>query len=271
MSEMNSGKVFLVGAGPGDPDLLTVKARRLIEEAEVVVYDRLVSEAILDLVPKGAARIFVGKESARHSLPQSETNVLLEKLAKARRRVVRLKGGDPFVFGRGGEEATHLARAGIAVEIVPGITAGSGCAAAAGIPLTHRGLATSVRFVTGHCRNDLPLDLNWESLADPDQTLVVYMGLAHIEEISERLIAAGLPRDTPVAAIARGTTHEQRIIEADLEMIAVKVREAPLSAPILFVIGKVVTLRAELAALIGASQPLATPDDFASFGSVRDA
>ncbi|MEK9726298.1 MAG: uroporphyrinogen-III C-methyltransferase, partial [Rhodospirillaceae bacterium] len=184
--------VYLVGAGPGDPDLLTVKAHRLIQSVDVVIYDKLVAPAIIDLIPKGTTRIFAGKQARNHFMPQKEINKLLVDLARAGRRVMRLKGGDPFVFGRGGEEALHLAQAGIPFEVVPGITSSAGCAAYAGIPLTHRGLAHGVRFVTGHTQDKDGLELNWASLADPDTTLVSYMGLTNVREIAERLIGAGL-------------------------------------------------------------------------------
>jgi uroporphyrin-III C-methyltransferase/precorrin-2 dehydrogenase/sirohydrochlorin ferrochelatase/uroporphyrin-III C-methyltransferase len=240
--------VHLVGAGPGDPDLLTIKALRLLRVAEVVVYDRLVSQAVLDLIPAGTARIYAGKALGHHPHPQDETNELLVKLARTGHRVVRLKGGDPLVFGRGSEEALHLARHGVACEIVPGVTAASGCGASAGIPLTHRGLATSVRFVTGHCREDQPLDLNWQSLADPDTTLVVYMGLAHLAEIACRLSEAGLPADTPAAAIANGTLADERLLLGTLATLPDQVQQASLDAPVLIVIGRVVEVVEELRA-----------------------
>ncbi len=238
--------VAIIGAGPGDPDLLTVKAHRLIGEADVVVYDLLVSAEILDLVPPGATRIFAGKRARRHFMPQDEINELLVGLAKSGRRVVRLKGGDPFVFGRGGEEALHLAENGIAFEMVPGITASAGCTAYSGIPFTHRGLATGVRFVTGH-RQDGELDLNWRSLADPDTTLVIYMGLTNVEKISVELIKAGLAGDTPAAAIHRGTTPEHRTITTTLEKLPDCIKRAELKAPTLLVIGRVVGLAKQLA------------------------
>lgn len=233
--------VYLVGAGPGDPELLTIKAERALKRADAVVYDRLVGERILDLVPRGATRIYVGKASKAHHLCQDEINELLLRLARPGRVVVRLKGGDPFIFGRGSEEAAHLARHGIPFAVVPGITAAAGCAAAAGIPLTHRGLATSVRFVTGHCRAGSGLDLNWESLADPDTTLVIYMGLANLAEIGRRLIAAGLPADTPAAAIANGTMQAQSVCRAPLAELPTAVAEVGLAAPVLIVVGRVVT------------------------------
>ena len=232
--------VYLVGAGPGDPDLLTVKAARLLERADAVVYDRLVGEGVLDLVPRGATRIYVGKSTNCHHLSQAEINDLLVRLARPGRVVVRLKGGDPFIFGRGCEEAAHLALRRVPFEVVPGITAASGCAAAAGIPLTHRGYATGVRFLTGHCREGAGLGLNWASLADPDTTLVVYMGLANLPEISARLIEAGLPADTPAAAIADGTTAHQRVLRTTLAGLPEEVRGGGLRTPVLIVIGRVV-------------------------------
>jgi uroporphyrin-III C-methyltransferase/precorrin-2 dehydrogenase/sirohydrochlorin ferrochelatase/uroporphyrin-III C-methyltransferase len=240
--------VYLVGAGPGDPDLLTVKAMRLIAaEADVVVYDRLVSEDIMDYVPPGTARIFVGKATNRHTLPQEDINDLLVRLAKSGRTVVRLKGGDPFIFGRGGEEAEFLRAHDVPFEVIPGITAGSGCAAYAGIPLTHRGMATGVRYVTGHCQAGVELDLNWASLADPDTTLVVYMGLAHLPEISVKLIAAGLPAETPAAAIANGTTRDQQTCLTTLAGLPQAAKDGGLRAPVMVIIGKVVDMAAVLA------------------------
>lgn len=238
-SESVVPSVYLIGAGPGDPDLLTVKAARLLERADVLVYDRLVSDEIMTMVPAGVTRIFVGKASGRHSVPQDEINVLLVRLARAGRRVVRLKGGDPFIFGRGSEEALYLRRNGISYEVVPGITAAAGCSAAAGIPLTHRGLASGVRFVTGHCRDDGTLDLNWRSLADPDTTLVIYMGLANIDEIAERLIDAGLAGGTPAAAIACGTTDDQHVMRTRLGDLAADIARHNLEAPVTIVIGRV--------------------------------
>ena len=187
---MGVGKVYLVGAGPGDPELLTLKAVRAIAEADVVVYDRLVPDSILATIGDGAARINVGKQATFHPVPQEEINDMLVRLGRAGRTVVRLKGGDPFIFGRGSEEAAELERAGIPYEVIPGITAAQGCAASARIPLTHRGLATSVRYVTGHRKANEPLDLDWATLADPETTLVVYMGLANIEEIAAKLDSA---------------------------------------------------------------------------------
>lgn len=239
-------RVFLVGAGPGDPELLTVKALRLLKQADVVVYDRLVSLDIMNRVPAGIPRIFVGKSDGHHPIPQSEINQILVRLARRHYRVVRLKGGDPFIFGRGGEEAQYLASHRVSFEVVPGITAAVACADYAGIPLTHRGLSSSVRFVTGHCRADLPLALDWHRLAEPDTTLVVYMGLANIGEITQKLIGAGLAQETPAAVIERGTTSQQRRIITTLGELNDRVIELDVRAPALVVIGRVVTLAHEL-------------------------
>jgi uroporphyrin-III C-methyltransferase len=242
---MAVGKVFLVGAGPGDPELLTLKALRAIREAGVVVYDRLVPNEILGLIPDGAARINVGKQTGYHPIPQPEINQLLVRLAHSGRVVVRLKGGDPFIFGRGCEEAMELTRAGIPFEVVPGITAAQGCAASARIPLTHRGLATSVRYVTGHCKADRPLDLDWASLADPATTLVVYMGLSNIEEIARQLIRHGLPANTPALAICHGTTPREQRLRATLGSLPAAIRDAAFTGPVLFIIGQVAAIAAD--------------------------
>ena len=238
--------ISLVGAGPGDPELLTVKAQRLLREADVVVYDRLVSTEILDLIPPGTTRIYVGKANARHHMPQDEINDLLVRLARAGHRVVRLKGGDPFVFGRGSEEAVRLAEEGIPFEVVPGITAASGISSALGIPLTHRSLSTSVRFVTGHCRGNVELDLDWQGLADPDTTLVVYMGLANLEQIVGKLMDAGLPAETPAIAVTRGSMADQRQCATTLACLPAAVAEAGYGAPTLIIIGRVVGLATRL-------------------------
>lgn len=236
------GRVYLVGAGPGDPELLTVKAQRLLARAEAVVYDRLVSREIVMLANPLAAHISVGKEKGHHPVPQSEINRILVQQALAGRMTVRLKGGDPFVFGRGSEEVIALRSAGIACEVVPGITAAQGCAASASVPLTHRGLATSVRFITGHCREDEPLDFDWRGLADPDTTLVVYMGAANIELIASRLVAAGLSDTTPVLAINNGTTSKERRVLSVLGSVARDADGAEFDGPVLFIIGAVVSL-----------------------------
>ncbi|MEK7244967.1 MAG: uroporphyrinogen-III C-methyltransferase [Pseudomonadota bacterium] len=237
-SESGRSVVYLVGAGPGDPELLTCKARRLIGEADSVVYARLVSDEILDLIPAGPARFNVGKRPGFHPVCQESINALLVVLAKGSRRVVRLKGGDPLLFGRGSEEVAALAAAGIACEVVPGVTSASACAAAAGIPLTHRGMAASVRFITGHCREDADLDFDWPGLADPDTTLVVYMGFANIGRIASRVMAHGLDPATPAVAICNGTTPRQRHVRATLGTIAAVATGAEFDGPVLFIIGR---------------------------------
>ncbi|EME70127.1 uroporphyrinogen-III methylase [Paramagnetospirillum caucaseum] len=244
--DAKAGRVFLIGAGPGDPDLLTVKALRLIQGAALVVYDRLVSKEIMELIPAAAERIYAGKALGNHHLVQDEINDLLLRLARSGRDVVRLKGGDPFVFGRGSEEALHLARHGIAFEVVPGISAAAGCSTYAGIPLTHRGLATGVRFVTGHLQGERSLDLDWTKLADPEVTLAVYMGLQALPEIAARLMAAGLPADTPAAAVESGTTPRQRRVVGTLATLLDLTAAAGLQAPTLLIIGRVVGLADEL-------------------------
>lgn len=245
MANNAAGRVFLVGTGPGDPDLLTVKAHRLLQQADVVVHDRLVSPDVMALVPLGVRRVSAGKAAGSHQMEQDDINALLLELAQGGNRVVRLKGGDPFIFGRGSEEAAYLAAHGVAVEVVPGITAASGCTAELGIPLTHRGVANGVRLVTGHCRGDGPLDLNWASLADPDTTLVVYMGLLNAGQIAANLIRHGLAADTPAAAIASGTTAARRDCRGTLDDIAARIAAAGLESPVLMVIGRVVALAAK--------------------------
>ena len=235
-------RVWLVGAGPGDPELLTLKAARLLASADVVVHDHLVSPEILARLPRRATRVYAGKQRDQHTMTQGEINRLLVSLARQGKRIVRLKGGDPFIFGRGGEEALALARAGIAFEVVPGITAATGVAAAAGIPLTHRGFAQACVLVTGSRRKGDP-DLDWRSLARPGQTIVVYMGLAGLERISRGLLAHGLSSRTPAAIIQQGTTADQRIVEGTLAALPRLAVEARLRAPTLVVIGKVVRLR----------------------------
>ena len=239
---MTESRVYLVGAGPGDPELLTLKALRLLKCAEIVVFDRLVSAAIMDLVPPGAARIFAGKQAGHHHMVQDDINDLLLRLARAGRKVVRLKGGDPFIFGRGSEEAEHLARHGIAFEVVPGITAAAGCSAYAGIPLTHRGLADNVRFVTGHGQDESETERDWAHFADPQGTLVIYMGLRRLPVIVAGLRAGGLPADTPAAAIERGTNENQRCVRGTLADLPALVQAAGLAAPALVVVGRVVAL-----------------------------
>jgi uroporphyrin-III C-methyltransferase len=240
--EDSTGRVYIVGAGPGDPDLVTVKALRLLREADVIVYDKLVSAPILALIPPGTTRIFAGKVARNHHMPQPEINSLLVSLARSGRTVIRLKGGDPFVFGRGGEEAAHLAACGVTYEVVPGVTSASGCSAYAGIPLTHRDLAHGVRYVTGHTKDGEPLELDWQRLADPETTLVIYMGRTTVGRISERLIAHGLDAATPAAAIINGTRPDQQTIITTLALLPNRLAASDASAPTLLVIGRVVAL-----------------------------
>ncbi|WP_296764211.1 uroporphyrinogen-III C-methyltransferase [Sediminimonas sp.] len=240
------GEVFLVGAGPGDPDLLTVKALRLIGAADVVVHDRLVSPEIMALVPPATRRVDVGKMPRCHKVPQEEINALLVDLAGQGLRVVRLKGGDPLIFGRGSEEAADLRAAGIAVTCVPGITSAQGAASTTGVPLTHRGLATGVRYVTGHRAKDAPLDLDWTGLSCPDTTLVIYMGAANMAEIARQLVARGCRADMPVLAIAAATTARERRVLSTLRDIPADLDAARLDGPILFVVGEVVSLYSAL-------------------------
>ena len=239
---MNKGFVSLVGAGPGDAELMTVKALRLILEADVVVFDRLVSPEVLNLIPHGVSRISVGKSLGNHCMPQNQINQTIVNLALSGRRVVRLKGGDPYIFGRGGEEALVLRQHNIPFEVVPGITAAAGCSTYSGIPLTHRGLCHGVRFLTGHFHNDEELNINWDSVADPECTLVIYMGLAKLQTISDELVIAGLPATTPAAAIHGGTTGNQRKVISTLSELPEAVFNARLKAPVMIIIGKVVSL-----------------------------
>lgn len=239
------GEVYLVGAGPGDPELLTLKALRLMQQADVVIYDRLVSAPILELCRRDAEKVYVGKARSNHAVPQEGINALLVKYAQAGKRVCRLKGGDPFIFGRGGEEIQELYEAGVSFQVVPGITAASGCSAYAGIPLTHRDYAQSVRFLTGHLKEGSP-ELPWSELVYEHQTLVLYMGLVGLESICEKLIAHGQRADMPVALISKGTTPEQKVVVGTLADIASKVAQHHIQAPTLTIIGEVVNLREQL-------------------------
>ncbi|WP_444999373.1 uroporphyrinogen-III C-methyltransferase [Halomonas mongoliensis] len=245
-SEFPPGSVSLVGAGPGDPELLTLRALRRLGEAEVLLHDRLVSREILALANPDARRLYVGKARSDHSLPQEAINQALVDWARAGKRVVRLKGGDPFIFGRGGEELEVLAEAGVHFEVIPGITAASGCAAFAGIPLTHRDHAQSVRFVTGHLKDD-SADLDWPCLARPGQTLVFYMGLHGLPEICRQLVAHGLAAETPVALIEQGTTARQRVHRATLADLPDRLAQVSPRPPTLIIVGGVVGLHDRLA------------------------
>lgn len=235
------GTVYLVGAGPGDPDLLTLRAIRALQRADVVIYDRLVGSGILDMARREAERIYVGKEKSGHTMAQADINALLAARAEAGETVVRLKGGDPFIFGRGGEELDYLRRRGISVQVVPGISAASGCAAAAGIPLTHRDLASSVTFVSGHAKDGVPR-LDWPVLAQGGQTVVVHMGVTAAPLIARKLITHGLAPATPVAVVENGTLPDQRVLTGTLRGLASLIASNGVNAPALIIIGEVVTL-----------------------------
>ena len=244
---MSAGFVYIVGAGPGDPKLITVRGLELLRSADVVVHDRLVSPKLLDEASPDARRVFVGKACGVHALPQSEINALLVAEARSGHRVVRLKGGDPFVFGRGGEEALALAEAGVPFEVVPGVSSAVAVPAAAGIPLTHRGVASSFAVITGHRQVGEDARIEWERLARGVDTLVIVMGLANLPAIARELIAHGRDPDTPAALIERGTTEAQRTVTATLATLADAAAAARLEAPVLAVVGHVVSLRDSLA------------------------
>jgi len=240
------GTVYLVGAGPGDPELLTLRALRIIGDADILVYDQLVSDAILALVNPTAERIYAGKQRGNHAVPQDDLNQLLVRLARTRKRVVRLKGGDPYTFGRGGEEVETLRENGIPFEVVPGVTAAAGVAAYAGIPLTHRNYAQACVFVTGHLK-DGSMNLDWPGLARRRQTVIIYMGLHGLSYLCEQLIAHGLPTDWPAAIVQQGTTPNQRTVTGTLATLPTLAESAGLKAPTLIIVGEVVRLKDKLA------------------------
>ena len=247
----NQGEVFLVGGGPGDPDLLTFRALRLMQQCDVCVYDKLVSPEVMELVRRDAELIFVGKSRDQHTMPQEEINELLAKLALQGKRVLRLKGGDPFIFGRGGEEIETLMQHKVPFQVVPGITAANGVSSYAGIPLTHRDYAQACLFITGHLKakagsSELTLDLDWVAMSRPQQTVVIYMGLVGLKEICEKLIEHGVPSTMPVAVVQQGTTQRQKVVTATLADLADKVTAAGLKPPCLTIVGEVVRLRETL-------------------------
>lgn len=247
------GEVYLIGAGPGDPELMTVRALRLLQQAEVVLYDRLVAPAILELCAPGAEMVYVGKRRDRHPVPQESINELLVRYALAGKRVARLKGGDPFIFGRGGEEIEHLLAHGVGFQVVPGITAANGCAAYAGIPLTHRDYAQSCTFVTGH-RKHGKLDLDFAGLVRPQQTLVIYMGLQWLKDLAAGLIAHGMPPTMPAALVQQGTTDNQRVFAASIAELPTVAAKHEVHAPTLVIVGEVVRLRDRLAWFEGSGE-----------------
>jgi len=240
-----AGEVALVGAGPGDPDLLTMQAFRFIQQAEVVIYDRLVSPEIMALLPDSCQRVYVGKKQAHHRVPQEGINQLLVDHAKLNKKVLRLKGGDPFVFGRGGEEAQFILANNVACHIVPGMTAASACTSYAGIPLTHRKVARSCTFITGNVQDNGALDLPWQTLNDPEQTVVFYMGIKSLPIITEQLIAAGRSKHTPAALIRKGTHVDQQVVKGSLETLEALVKLHNIKPPSLIVIGDVINTFAE--------------------------
>ncbi|SFV67806.1 Siroheme synthase / Precorrin-2 oxidase / Sirohydrochlorin ferrochelatase / Uroporphyrinogen-III methyltransferase [hydrothermal vent metagenome] len=243
--ETNTGEVYLVGGGPGDPDLLTFKALRLMQQADVILYDRLVSDEVMELVRRDAELIYVGKEKGNHIMPQGGINELLVTLAKQGKRVCRLKGGDPFIFGRGGEEIEELAQNNIPFQVVPGITAASGCSTYSGIPLTHRDYSQSCRFVTAHLK-DGTMNLPWDELAVEQQTIVFYMGLVGAKHMSAKLIKHGLRDNMPVALVQKGTTKEHKVWTTTLKELPQVLDNNEIHAPTLIIVGEVVSLRDKL-------------------------
>jgi len=245
LTRTGRGRVYLVGAGPGDPELLTLKALRLLEQADVIVYDNLVSSGVLDLSAPQARRIFVGKRRNEHTLRQEQINGLLVQLAREGKQVVRLKGGDPFVFGRGGEEMQELAAHGVDFEVIPGVTAACGVASYAGIPLTHRDYAQAVVFVTGHLKDPSGI-LDWPALVRPNQTVVIYMGLNALPDICQQLIAHGAPPTRPIAAVQHGTLATQQVLTGTLQDLPPKVAHSGFTSPSLLIVGEVVKLHGTL-------------------------
>ena len=254
-SAVETGVVYLVGAGPGDPELITVKALKLLRRADAVVYDRLVNPELLEEVSNQAERIYVGKRSGQHSLPQAEICELVVKFAQQGKRVVRLKGGDPFVFGRGGEEIDRLRAAGVPCEVIPGVTAALGCAAETQIPLTHRDFAHAVTFITAHRRND-ELSINWDLLMQEESTVVLYMGLSQLGDITRELLRRGCDAERPIAVIANGTQTDQQLVISDVSNIAAEVARARLPSPALIVLGDVVNANSYATLLQAESLPL---------------
>jgi uroporphyrin-III C-methyltransferase/precorrin-2 dehydrogenase/sirohydrochlorin ferrochelatase len=244
-TEKPNGEAFLVGGGPGDPDLLTFRALRLMQQCDVCVYDKLVSPEVMELVRRDAELIYVGKARDQHTMPQEQINELLARLALEGKRVLRLKGGDPFIFGRGGEEIETLMQHGVPFQVVPGITAANGVSSYAGIPLTHRDYAQACLFITGHLK-DGSVNLDWEAMTRPRQTIVIYMGLIGLAEICKQLILRGVSANMPIAVIQQGTTIHQRVVTATLSNIAEQVQMAQIKAPCLIIIGEVVLLREKL-------------------------
>jgi uroporphyrin-III C-methyltransferase/precorrin-2 dehydrogenase/sirohydrochlorin ferrochelatase len=246
MADLDVGEIYLIGGGPGDPDLLTLRAAKLLRRADVVLYDRLVTPAVLAMANPDAERIYVGKRRHRHHVPQEGINAMLIRLARSGKRVARLKGGDPFIFGRGGEELETLLAAGVRFEIVPGVTAASGCSTYAGIPLTHRDYAQACIFVTGHRRAE-GLTIDFPPLVRPNQTVVFYMGLQVLPDICGGLIAHGAPADRPAAIIQQGTTANQTVVVGTLTTLPELAQRAGVEAPTIVIIGEVVRLHEKLA------------------------